>query len=595
MMLTHPSESRQKTTKHVTKSKLYDNATRNWDPERRRDHAREEEEDNNRSRVRLHETKCTPSSSSSGKRHPPTLPFPRSGGGGGDPPEGEGEGPVRGSAPPSSSRRECFRADDGTDDGTDAPDDENDDTDDDENEEEQAPLFDSRFDTSDARPPWIQGVGWGVDYLASRRERKERRERQMDEEPDGREALELELELDLNLNLDLELEDGDDDRRPLRGSRGRGGNNEIPRDDDGFDDVDFESYRGRSFLSEIWGKNTRRRRRWQRRRDDPPNECWSNFLAFLILSLLAFAIVYESRDRHSDLETFLPWKSLRQNHHRLRHPDRNGTDHINRRHEPKNDAKNSAVDAIAGANEVDNHKETSTRMPLTPEQQKLKYQRDWEEYEMEVAQLLADSRSGWDVHSKHGGDATGIDNSQNGNSDTNADTNADTNTNKGTNSYTESKTNHQRDGNDGFEHHWVQYYDKNSREHYYYHVETNTTQWQRPPLVRGVVLLGFDAGSGKEYVIEKFEERGPDDVLEGGTDETMEDDDNSETNDREHVVENDDFYGHHAEDEEADSSFDAEKVLAKYKDSYWRWNHPFRHPAEVKDVSGFSAFDIHVF
>jgi len=223
-------------------------------------------------------------------------------------------------------------------------------------------------------------------------------------------------------------------------------------------------------------------------------------------------------------------------------------------------------------------------MPLTPAQQKLKNQREWEEYEMEVAQLLADSRPGWDVRSKHGG-AVPVENTRDGNGDTNTNT--------------ESKTDNRSGRNDGFEHHWVQYYDKHSREHYYYHVETNTTQWQRPPLVQGVVLLGFDAGSGKEYVIEKFEERDPaveepdhelnhhsDGILEGKTNRTIENDNTSETKDKEEVVEDVDFYGHHGEDDEAASSFDAEKVLAKYKDSYWRWNHPFRHQAEVKDLFG---------
>ena len=112
----------------------------------------------------------------------------------------------------------------------------------------------------------------------------------------------------------------------------------------------------------------------------------------------------------------------------------------------------------------------------------------------------------------------------------------------------------------------MQYYDKSSENYYYYHRETNATQWEKPVLNEGVVLLGIAYGTGRDYIIE-----------EGGT---IERSDGKNTD----VASDDEiFFSTQPED---DPNFDDKEVLDRF-DSYWRWNHPYRIP-ERTDVSSNS-------
>ena len=49
---------------------------------------------------------------------------------------------------------------------------------------------------------------------------------------------------------------------------------------------------------------------------------------------------------------------------------------------------------------------------------------------------------------------------------------------------------------DGFDEHWIRYFDQASKQSYYFNVESNTTQWDKPSVKGGVVILGYDYETG---------------------------------------------------------------------------------------------------
>ncbi|KAL3771773.1 hypothetical protein ACHAW5_002387 [Stephanodiscus triporus] len=77
---------------------------------------------------------------------------------------------------------------------------------------------------------------------------------------------------------------------------------------------------------------------------------------------------------------------------------------------------------------------------------------------MEVAHVLADASSGWDIHSKSG-EAKEV---------------------------------------DDYGDRWVEYYDESSERYHYYHVETNATQWEKPEEEKAYPSSGWRMGRRKE-------------------------------------------------------------------------------------------------
>jgi hypothetical protein len=111
---------------------------------------------------------------------------------------------------------------------------------------------------------------------------------------------------------------------------------------------------------------------------------------------------------------------------------------------------------------------------LTPQDMELAIE-EWEEYDMEVGHLLSSVGSDWDIYS---------------NSETASE-------------YTEhTDCDENASVDDEYNDHWVQYFDTSSKQSYYYHVETNTTQWDKPKIVEGVALFGYDYDTGEEIVLE---------------------------------------------------------------------------------------------
>jgi len=158
----------------------------------------------------------------------------------------------------------------------------------------------------------------------------------------------------------------------------------------------------------------------------------------------------------------------------------------------------------------------------------------WEDYETEVANVLADASADWDIYKSGGGRKD---------DDTDND-----------------------DASDEYKDHWIQYFDKASQGYYYYHRESNTTQWKKPEIVEGTVLLGITYGTGSEYVVESNSINKEEESL---TEESA-DTDISAT----------------LEVEEEDSDFNADQVLDHYSETFWRWNHPYRTGSENSEWGG---------
>ena len=50
---------------------------------------------------------------------------------------------------------------------------------------------------------------------------------------------------------------------------------------------------------------------------------------------------------------------------------------------------------------------------------------------------------------------------------------------------------------DGLDEHWIRYVDQTSNKSYYFNVEANTTQWDKPDVKPGVVIFGYDYQTGE--------------------------------------------------------------------------------------------------
>lgn len=168
----------------------------------------------------------------------------------------------------------------------------------------------------------------------------------------------------------------------------------------------------------------------------------------------------------------------------------------------------------------------------------------WEDYEMDVANVLANSGEEWDIHSK-----TGV--------ITNGDDSDDTS---------------------GIIDHWVQYFDLSAQQYYYFHKETNTTTWLKPDIVRGVVLLGLTR-SGSEYVLEEF--KGDEDTASNDAEDDASDEASVDEIESEEVTSTSAI--------EIPSNFDPQPILNQYKNTMWRWNHPYRIPERTEIWGGIDT------
>jgi hypothetical protein len=202
------------------------------------------------------------------------------------------------------------------------------------------------------------------------------------------------------------------------------------------------------------------------------------------------------------------------------------------------DVVNNIEDGTIKAPKYHSHNHHHNKV-LTPEEVK-KDLEEWEEFDMEVASLLADSRPDWDV-------------------------NSNPNLNDGTGETVE----------DGYTDHWVQYFDSSSQQYYYFHRETNATKWEKPNVVMGVVILGYTYGTGAEYVVEEM--KLPEAEVVEETTEIEEDD----------LFDVDDDFSVEVDADEmskAVANFKGQDILDWYSETYWRWNHPYR-TAERTEVS----------
>eukprot|EP00584_Thalassiosira_punctigera_P027038 CAMPEP_0172577640 /NCGR_PEP_ID=MMETSP1067-20121228/138333_1 /TAXON_ID=265564 ORGANISM="Thalassiosira punctigera, Strain Tpunct2005C2" /NCGR_SAMPLE_ID=MMETSP1067 /ASSEMBLY_ACC=CAM_ASM_000444 /LENGTH=957 /DNA_ID=CAMNT_0013370329 /DNA_START=1 /DNA_END=2874 /DNA_ORIENTATION=+ len=396
-------------------------------------------------------------------------------------------------------------------------------------ENEEIPLFfpPSEFNSATDKfsDQHIKGAECGVDYIEPRARRKE------EERQKKKEKQQFEIE----------------QRRKRRRREEKSGwlswwwwIFDYDDDDDAWDDVDFDNYHNSTF-------------RFQRGR--------ARFVLVFSLTFLA-AIAFLERDN------LLGRSKGRRRSNRVHGRNSNQTS-AHHGSIPSSRWGNRFDDAAATAGDdmvilapsaVDNdgrdgevkrapryhHRgHNRTRLPSTPEQKNMELEK-WEDYEMEVASVLAGSGTGRDIHSKNGElPVEDGDNSTDGS-----------------------------DEDDRYTDHWVRYHDKSSGNYYYFHRETNMTQWEAPLMNEGVVLLGVVYGTGSEYVIEE----GGSAVVESNNENNAQSSDGESSGmEEENPVEE--------EDPASEADFDAQQVLAQYKDSYWRWNHPYRIP-ERKEVWG---------
>ncbi len=169
----------------------------------------------------------------------------------------------------------------------------------------------------------------------------------------------------------------------------------------------------------------------------------------------------------------------------------------------------------------------------------------WEDYEMDVANVLANSGAEWDIHSKTGVISDGDDSV---------------------------------DADEESIDHWVQYFDQTAQQYYYFHKETNTTTWTKPDIVQGVVLLGLTR-SGSEYVLEEFK----------GEEETVSNDAEDDASEEAPVDEFESDEMTTTPAIEIPSNFDPQPILNQYKNTMWRWNHPYRIPERTEIWGGIDT------
>ena len=103
------------------------------------------------------------------------------------------------------------------------------------------------------------------------------------------------------------------------------------------------------------------------------------------------------------------------------------------------------------------NKNKPRKKKLTPQDMELDME-EWEEYEMEVSNLLS--------------------------------------SNTRAREYTVDENQYDVIDEDKYDQHWIQYFDQESNEPYYYNVETNITQWDRPQVKKGVLIFDYDYNTG---------------------------------------------------------------------------------------------------
>mmetsp|Transcript_12494 Transcript_12494/g.27332 ORF Transcript_12494/g.27332 Transcript_12494/m.27332 type:complete len:600 (+) Transcript_12494:127-1926(+) len=391
-------------------------------------------------------------------------------------------------------------------------------------EDEEAPLFSpsNNFNSATADHTTgnnIKGLGYAVDYHKSRAERKEK---------------------ELHHNLEIECE------KKKRHTNNSGNNKWWWWEEEEFDDIDFdEHYHVRRPCSK------------------------TNGVVFLLSFGLALMIIEQQyhflfgQKNHNGGSAggggiaslgFHGRSNLNTTVHGASHGSvpasrwghRFDDDHNILSGGDGDDVVNNIEDGTIKAPKYHSHNHHHNKV-LTPEEVK-KDLEEWEEFDMEVASLLADSRPDWDV-------------------------NSNPNLNDGTGETVE----------DGYTDHWVQYFDSSSQQYYYFHRETNATQWEKPNVVMGVVILGYTYGTGAEYVVEEM--KLPEAEVVEETTEIEEDD----------LFDVDDDFSVEVDADEmskAVANFKGQDVLDWYSETYWRWNHPYRI-AERTEIWG--GIDVPVF
>lgn len=298
----------------------------------------------------------------------------------------------------------------------------------DESEDEEAPLFFGTSNFTTASDTYashhVKGVGWGVDYLLARAQRK-RHEKQQ-------ERFEIK-----------ERREREEDNRQLWWWQD---NNDDSYDEHDFDDVDFDGgYRRHSFV--------------HRHMRGVKNVVL--MAVSLVLAIAFFEMGSKTTQNNNPDAANLETES---NHHGTAPSSRWG-------------------------HRFDENR-TSTKITAKEKEAELE---KWEDYEMEVANVLAETASGgWDIHSKTGNATKDAEEKDGKNKKKNAEEEEGSNNNYA-NGY----------HSDGYSDHWVQFYDKSSEAYYYFHRETNATQWEKPAMVKGVALLGIAYGTQREYIIEE--------------------------------------------------------------------------------------------
>ena len=369
-----------------------------------------------------------------------------------------------------------------------------------ESDEETATLFTSQFQYATDKPTNFhrEGEDFGIDYLASRAERRAMKRRQQQQQ----QRFEIES---------------------------RHGQNSAWRwcwEEEEFDDVDFMEYQ-ESFRKRALVMNT-----------------VIFFLSFI------FGMVIMEHQFH-----FIRGKSSRMQHNAALASHDHGNASSRWGHRFDDDAVNgddAVFDVKMGSPKYHSHNHHNHE-EMTEEEIKEDIEK-WEDYEMDVANLLANSGSDWDIHSKSGGAVDDEDSEE---------------------------------VNDLITDHWIQYYDESSLQFYYFHKETNTTTWTKPEIVEGTVLMGLTR-LGSEYVLEEFK-ADTDEVLDDVSGEAATTE--NSTLDADAVVENeieaDDISS--TPTLEIPSNFDPQVVLDQYKSTMWRWNHPYRTPERTEVWGGIDT------